>query len=213
VIAAVRIEFVYARGRKYFRRQRAPLVSRKLMVPRTAGQVLVFAGISVPVVAHGNREAIDFGAAFVVMGMLLLCRTLVIRRRFLRVPDERRAEYRWLIDDDRLEFGTGDTLGFSPPIGRAPKAADGALRRFTITDRAVRAVGAGRSIRWNWAAVTRLEEWPETYVLHQADQQNFPIPRDTLTSSQESELRALFQARGLKIVSGSARREKKGAKG
>ena len=42
-----------------------------------------------------------------------------------------------------------------------------------------------------------LEEWSETYLLHQGGGFPFTIPRDTLTQEQERELRALLHERGL----------------
>lgn len=348
MLAAVHAEFTYARSRKYLRRQRAFLVSRQLVGPRSAGQVLLFLGVAVPLAARGSRPAIDLGAALLIAGAIQLYRTIRLRSRLLDVPDEMIAEYRWLITDDRLEFETPDTLvrlswshlrlarifpdsyllsgqdgvlagipreplspevdaevraildrlpfaaaplpdeplagdatriefASSQPVrpfgqrlvamrrqairpaaiesgvigivlvavgwivgqalddaliavlgmllglfgllgglkawmrvGRTPQVPGGVLRRFTITDQAMRAEGGGRSIRWSWPAVTRLEEWPETYVLHRADRTSFPIPRDTLTPEQERELRALFQER---IVSRPGEREREGAEG
>ncbi|MEV6841860.1 YcxB family protein [Actinoplanes sp. NPDC051411] len=168
------------------------------------------AGDRTPIVFTSSQPALPVGA-----------RLRALRRRALRPAGIESAAAGfvllaagWIagtVLDDPILVGLGVSLGGAALVvavlawllGRpAPRVPVGEPRRFTITDQAMRADGGGRSIRWNWSVVTRLEEWPETYVLYEDERAQFPIPRDTLTPQQEQDLRVLLDERGLPAVDG-----------
>ena len=96
----------------------------------------------------------------------------------------------------------GACLLSSALVARRRAAADTGRepRRWTIDDEELRAANGLGSVRWTWIQVKRVVERPEVYLLYQSDSPHtatFDVPRDTLTTAQDTEFRTFLAGRGL----------------
>lgn len=80
---------------------------------------------------------------------------------------------------------------------RRPEHPQPTDRYWLITDDEIHTSDAGTARTWRWPAVAQVDVLPDHYLLRPDRGAALDIPRDALTDTQETELRAFLEHRGL----------------